>query len=134
MGALSLRLPESLHQKLGELAEREGISINQLITSAVAEKMSALMTEEYLAARANRATRQKSRRRSPRFPTWNQKSLTVFPTRGKTVSQEGVAASRRVAVASRCFINARLDRHCVRVEWRRGGRGGLGGVLGPGGW
>jgi predicted transcriptional regulator len=59
MGALSLRLPESLHQKLGELAEREGVSINQLITSAVAEKMSALMTEEYLAARAKRAARRK---------------------------------------------------------------------------
>ena len=59
MGALSLRLPESLHQKLGELAEREGISINQLITSAVAEKMSALMTEEYLAGRAKRASRRK---------------------------------------------------------------------------
>lgn len=59
MGALSLRLPESLHRKLGELAEQEGISINQLITSAVAEKMSALMTEEYLAARAARASRKK---------------------------------------------------------------------------
>lgn len=59
MGALSLRLPESLHKKLGELAEQEGISINQLITSAVAEKMSALMTEEYLAARAKRASRSK---------------------------------------------------------------------------
>ena len=59
MGALSLRLPESLHQKLGELAEREGISINQLITSAVAEKMSALMTAEYLATRAKRASRRK---------------------------------------------------------------------------
>ena len=59
MGALSLRLPESLHQKLGELAEQEGVSINQLITSAVAEKMSALMTEEYLASRAKRASRRK---------------------------------------------------------------------------
>lgn len=59
MGALSLRLPESLHQQLGELAEREGISINQLITSAVAEKMSALMTEEYLTTRARRASRRK---------------------------------------------------------------------------
>jgi predicted transcriptional regulator len=57
VGTLSLRLPESLHRKLGELAEQEGISINQLITSAVAEKMSALMTEEYLAARATRASR-----------------------------------------------------------------------------
>jgi S-adenosylmethionine synthetase len=59
MGALSLRLPESLHRKLGEVAEREGISINQFISSAVAEKMSALLTEEYLRTRAKRATRQK---------------------------------------------------------------------------
>lgn len=59
MSALSLRLPESLHRKLGEVAEREGISINQLISSAVAEKMSALMTEEYLNARAARGSRRK---------------------------------------------------------------------------
>jgi predicted transcriptional regulator len=61
MGALSLRLPESLHRKLGEVAEREGVSINQLISSAVAEKMSALMTEEYLEARAKRGSRRKFR-------------------------------------------------------------------------
>ena len=59
MGALSLRLPESLHRKLGEVAEREGVSINQLISSAVAEKMSALMTQEYLGERATRASRRK---------------------------------------------------------------------------
>ena len=59
MGALSLRLPESLHRKLGEVAAREGVSINQLISSAVAEKMSALMTEEYLEERAKRASRRK---------------------------------------------------------------------------
>jgi predicted HicB family RNase H-like nuclease len=43
MSALSLRLPESLHRKLAEVADREGVSINQLINSAVAEKMAALM-------------------------------------------------------------------------------------------
>jgi predicted transcriptional regulator len=59
MTALSLRLPQSLHQKVSELAEREGISINQLISSAVAEKMSALMTEDYLEARAARGSRRK---------------------------------------------------------------------------
>jgi len=59
MSALSLRLPQSLHRQLGELAEREGISINQLISSAVAEKMSALMTEDYLNARAARGSRRK---------------------------------------------------------------------------
>jgi len=34
------------------VAQREGISINQLVSSALAEKMSALLTEEYLEARA----------------------------------------------------------------------------------
>lgn len=57
MSALSLRLPASIHRRLGEVAEREGVSINQLINSAVAEKISALLTEEYLAERAARGTR-----------------------------------------------------------------------------
>jgi hypothetical protein len=57
MSTLSLRLPESLHRRLGEVAEQEGVSINQLISSAVGEKMSALLTEEYLTARARRGSR-----------------------------------------------------------------------------
>jgi len=59
MSTMSLRLPESLHQKVRELADREGISINQLVTTALAEKISALLTEEYLAARAARGSRRK---------------------------------------------------------------------------
>jgi predicted transcriptional regulator len=59
MSALSLRLPQSLHKRLKELASREGISINQFITTAVAEKMAALMTEDYLQARAQRGSRTK---------------------------------------------------------------------------
>lgn len=57
MSTLSLRPPESLHRRLSEVAEKEGVSINQLINSAVAEKMSALLTEEYLEARAKRGSR-----------------------------------------------------------------------------
>ncbi|MBN2573429.1 MAG: toxin-antitoxin system HicB family antitoxin [Deltaproteobacteria bacterium] len=59
MSTLSLRLPESLHRQLGEVAEQEGISINQLINSAVGEKMSALWTEQYLSARAKRGERKR---------------------------------------------------------------------------
>lgn len=51
MTAISLRLPESLHNLARELAQEEGISMNQLITLALAEKVSALRTESYLAAR-----------------------------------------------------------------------------------
>jgi HicB family len=54
MSALSLRLPELLHKQVKELAEKEGISINQFVTSVVAEKMSVLVTEEYLGKRAAR--------------------------------------------------------------------------------
>jgi len=55
MGALSLRLPESIHRHIREIAKEEGVSINQLISSAIAEKISAIMTEEYLEKRAKRA-------------------------------------------------------------------------------
>jgi hypothetical protein len=57
MSALSLRLPNSLHDRARELARREGVSINQLVSAALAEKMSALLTEEYLEARAERGSR-----------------------------------------------------------------------------
>jgi hypothetical protein len=57
MSAINLRLPESLHKAIRELAKEDNISINQFITLAVAEKVSALMTEDYLTERANRASR-----------------------------------------------------------------------------
>ena len=59
MTTISLRLPESLHKKVRELAKQEDVSINQLITTALAEKMSALMTVQYLQERAARGDRSK---------------------------------------------------------------------------
>ncbi len=59
MSTISLRLPESLHDQLRQLAEAEGVSMNQLITLSVAEKVSALRTEEYLARRGKRGSRAK---------------------------------------------------------------------------
>jgi len=55
MSSLSLRLPESLHMKIRELAERDDISINQFIATAVAEKAAALLTLDYLEERARHA-------------------------------------------------------------------------------
>jgi hypothetical protein len=59
MTAISLRLPDSLHKIARELAQDEGISMNQLITLALAEKVSALATESYLEERATRGDRAK---------------------------------------------------------------------------
>lgn len=52
MSILSLRLPDSLHNQARELAREDNISINQLIATALAEKISALRTVEYLENRA----------------------------------------------------------------------------------
>jgi hypothetical protein len=62
MSTISLRLPESLHESARQLAKKESISINQLITLAVAEKVSALMAEEYLGKRAKRGNKHKFQR------------------------------------------------------------------------
>ena len=59
MNNISLRLPDSLHRSLRDLAERDTVSINQFITTAVAEKVSALATESYLNERAQRADKRK---------------------------------------------------------------------------
>ena len=59
MSTLSLRIPKSLHEQIKQLAKREGISINQFVASAAAEKMSALMTEEYIEKRAKKANLKK---------------------------------------------------------------------------
>jgi hypothetical protein len=59
MTTLSLRIPDYLHKMARELADEEGVSINQLITLALAEKLSALATQTYLEERARRGDREK---------------------------------------------------------------------------
>jgi len=68
MSTLSLRIPKSLHEQIRQLAKREGISINQFIASAAAEKMSALLTEQYIEARAKRASLKKFQRVLKKVP------------------------------------------------------------------
>ena len=51
----ALRLQPSLLDEARKLAEAEGVALNQLINVAVAEKISALRTEEFFAERARRA-------------------------------------------------------------------------------
>jgi hypothetical protein len=58
MSTLSLRIPSSLHRELRDLAQREGVSINQIISAAVGEKVASLKTLDYLRERARRGSRQ----------------------------------------------------------------------------
>ncbi len=59
MSALSIRIPKSLHEQLRELADEEGISINQFVMLAIAEKIATLTTIEYLEKRAKQGGREK---------------------------------------------------------------------------
>jgi hypothetical protein len=54
---VELQLPDSLYRQLALLAERDGVSVDQLLTLAAAEKLSALLTVDYLKERAKGATR-----------------------------------------------------------------------------
>ena len=55
MTTLHLTLPNSIQRHLQEMADLEGVPIDQFVMSAVAEKISALTAETYLRARAERA-------------------------------------------------------------------------------
>ena len=55
MSALNLRLPNSIHRHIKEVAQKYGVSINSFINSAVAEKISAITTDDYISKRAQRS-------------------------------------------------------------------------------
>lgn len=57
MTALTVRLPNSVHQKVRELAVRDDISVNQFIASAVAEKMASVLTLDFLKQEATKGLR-----------------------------------------------------------------------------
>lgn len=99
MASLSLRLPESLHRKLAELAKSEVISINQLGATAAAEKLSALTTESYLAERATRASHSRFESALATVPDVPPSDDDVLPVGyrkpGQDVGQQGVVPQRR---------------------------------------
>ena len=55
---LTLRLPKSLHGKIREQAKTDEISINQFLVTAAAEKLSALLTQDYLENEAAQGKRE----------------------------------------------------------------------------
>lgn len=58
MSTLSLRIPDSLHRTLKSAPEQDGVSINQFVSLAVAEKLSALQTYNLIAVRAAKGSQE----------------------------------------------------------------------------
>ena len=65
MRTVTLQLPDSLLDRIKELADREGISLDQFLATAAAEK---LATEAYMELRASRGSREKLQRILDRVP------------------------------------------------------------------
>jgi hypothetical protein len=59
MTAINVKLPDSIARKAGELAAKDGVSFDQFVSAAVAEKISGWLTEDDLDQRARRASREK---------------------------------------------------------------------------
>lgn len=57
-----LRLPASLKAAVAEISKEDGTSINQFITTAVAEKVAAMKTAEFFNARGAEADIEAARR------------------------------------------------------------------------
>ena len=57
MAALTIRLPNSVHQKIKELAARDDVSVNQFIASAASEKMASVLTLDFLKSEAVKGKR-----------------------------------------------------------------------------
>jgi hypothetical protein len=51
MSTLSIRIPDSIHEIVKQISKDDNISINQFISSAITEKVTAMETENYLSQR-----------------------------------------------------------------------------------
>lgn len=58
MSTIHLHLPDSIYDKVKEIALRDGISVDQFLASAAAEKVAAFMGGEYLEQRARRGSKE----------------------------------------------------------------------------
>jgi len=65
--SVQIDLPVSLEEQVKMLAEREGVSVDEFISIALAEKVATLETAEYLSERAKRRYRPNSLGRSLRI-------------------------------------------------------------------
>ncbi len=71
MKALTIELPESMCRKVAELARADGISVEQFVATATAEKLATLLTTDYLrreAASGSRTDFERVLRKVPDVP------------------------------------------------------------------
>uniref|UniRef100_Q3AT57 Toxin-antitoxin system HicB family antitoxin n=1 Tax=Chlorobium chlorochromatii (strain CaD3) TaxID=340177 RepID=Q3AT57_CHLCH len=68
MSTINIQLPNSLHIKMQEVARQNGVSLDQFIATAIAEKLAALMTVNYLRERTERSSQEDFERALSEIP------------------------------------------------------------------
>ena len=68
MSAINVRFPDSLHRDARELAKIDNTSLNQLIVSAVSEKVAILKAERAFEAMAARGSKERLDRLMAKIP------------------------------------------------------------------
>jgi hypothetical protein len=106
----ALRLQPSLFEELRKAAEIEGVALNQLINVAVAEKVSALRTEEYFQERRRRADRPETLRILRRAGKGNA------PMEGDELPAERQTKPRRKAANGRDSVGRHGQKKRVSVK------------------
>lgn len=68
MQTIQINIPDSILRNLKKLAKKDQISIDQFVTTAVSEKISAFMTRDYLKKKAARGSKEKFMESLARVP------------------------------------------------------------------
>ena len=107
MSTLSIRIPDSIHDSLRKLSRDDNISINQFVASALAEKITALETEDYIVNRGLRGSRAKLA------------ALLAKPAAERTAAETGQASIRAVQTLQQDIARGLAHRHeCGRCRTR----------------
>ena len=106
----ALRLQPSLLEELRKAAELEGVALNQLINVAVAEKVSALRTEEYFRERGRRGNRAETLRILERSGKGNP------PMEGDELPQEWQKKPGRKVANGKDSVNKRGQKKRAAVK------------------
>jgi hypothetical protein len=105
-----LRLASSLLEEARRTAENEGVALNQLINLAVAEKISALRTEDFFRERARRANVEKVLEILDRAGTEAPRSGDEMPETGHNEIEPSLDRTLRKAIRTK---------HVIRFEYKK---------------
>lgn len=95
-GRVALRLPKSLHKQVIKLAEMDGISLNQFLVDAIAEKVGAHNLYHYLSAQLSE--KMASNMDVSLHQTYVQEKLTTSSTHSKFVAVKTVRENQNLII------------------------------------